>query len=161
MDALRFYTISDRYVKYMQQFEKHIYNNIKGHSQNPHTYVGVLLNVNKLPYFAPLVSMKSKYLSAKDKLDMIMLKPYSVINLNNMMPVPLTEVACIDFSKQEPKYRSLLIKEWNLCRAKRNKIADYANRLYNGIVSGKLSMPQCFDYRYLEEKCQDFINKTE
>ena len=136
MNPLMFYTVSDRYVEYMQQFEKHIYNNIKGTSQNPHTYVGVLLEVNKLPYFAPLVSMKSKYLAAKDKLDMILLKPYSVINLNNMMPVPLSEVAHIDFSKQEPNYRSLLTKEWSLCRAKQKKIISYSNRLYNGIVSG-------------------------
>ena len=160
MEQLKFYTISDRYVNYMQQFERHIYNNIKSSSKNAHTYVGILLHINELSYFAPLVSMKSKYISAKDKLDMILLKPYSVINLNNMMPVPLTEVAYIDFSKQEPKYRSLLMKEWSLCRAKQNKIVSYANRLYNGIVSGKLSMPQCFDYRYLEEKCHDFISKT-
>ena len=143
----------------MQAFERRIYNNYKSMSPNPHPYVGILFRIGEIPYIAPLVSMKDKYLSKKDKLDMILLKPYSVINLNNMMPVPISEVMYIDFSTQEPKYGSLLRKEWELCKSKQTKIIEFANRLYFGIVNGKLVMPQCFDYKFLETKCQDFIAK--
>ena len=114
MEKLKFHTVSDEYVMYMRKFEKHIYSNIKGDSPNRHTYTGILLTVNDMSYFAPLVSMKDKYLNAKDKLDLIVLKPYAVINLNNMMPVPDSEVFLIDFSAQKPDYRSLLTKEWKL-----------------------------------------------
>lgn len=159
MKTLKFYTISDEYIVYMQQFEKHIYSNLKGDSPNRHTYVGILLNINSMTYFAPLVSMKAKYLKAKDKLDIILLKPYAIINLNNMMPVPESEVHLLDFSKQEPHYRDLLKKEWALCKSKQDKIINYAERLYHGITSGKLNMPHCFDYKKLEVKCAAFSSE--
>ena len=159
MKTLKFYTVSDEYITYMRRFEKHIYSNNKADSQNRHTYTGVLLNINNMNYFAPLVSMKEKYLKFNDKLDIVLLKPYAVINLNNMMPVPDSEVFLLDFRKQEKHYRDLLKKEWAICKAKQDRIINYAERLYHGTTSGKLHMPHCFDYKELEAKCLEFISE--
>ena len=51
-------------------------------------YIGVVLEVNGLSYFAPLSSFKLKHKKMKEGVDFIKIKDYAVININNMIPVP-------------------------------------------------------------------------
>lgn len=74
------------------------------HQQHERKYIGIVLEVNGFHYFAPLSSFKQKHLNMQERIDFIKIHNYSVININNMFPVP-TETPltrrCNDFLKLE------------------------------------------------------------
>lgn len=47
-------------------------------------YIGIILEVKGIKYFAPLSSFKNKHKQMKEGVDFIKIKDYAVINLNNM-----------------------------------------------------------------------------
>lgn len=51
-------------------------------------YIGIVLEINGLSYFAPLSSFKQKHKKMKEGVDFIKIRDYAVININNMIPVP-------------------------------------------------------------------------
>lgn len=51
-------------------------------------YIGVVFEINKFSYFAPLSSFKPKHKKMKESVDFIKIKDYAVIDINNMIPVP-------------------------------------------------------------------------
>ena len=66
-----------------------------------------------MDYFAPLSSFKDKHRHIKEDLDLLKIKDYAVINLNNMFPAHLVSCHYVDFSKvSNHKYRDLLLAEW-------------------------------------------------
>lgn len=55
---------------------------------NERKYTGVILEVNGMKYFAPMSSFKPKHCKMPEMIDFIKLGNLSVVNLNNMFPVP-------------------------------------------------------------------------
>jgi len=82
---MKLYTIDTAYIRYLQKFQAHIYDNIENNRLRP--YVGVVLAINNHKYYAPLTSPKQKHHSMSDRLDFIRLehkgKLIAVVNLNN------------------------------------------------------------------------------
>lgn len=107
-DKLSFYTVDGAYVDYLAPHAPHLFRNAKAGQAHSRKYVGIVLRVNGLDYFAPLSSFKEKHRRMKDGLDFIKVKHYAVINLNNMFPVPAGSCQKVDF-KAEPdaRYRAL------------------------------------------------------
>ena len=69
-------------------------------------YIGVVFEIKGMKYFAPLSSFKDKHKKMKESIDFIKIKDYAVINLNNMIPVPDSQIVDIDINKEkEPSYR--------------------------------------------------------
>ena len=62
---MRFYHITETYINYLRQFDQMVYKD-KNESR---PYVGVVLSVGGIQYFAPFTSPKSKHLRMKNSLD--------------------------------------------------------------------------------------------
>ena len=108
MDNIKLYEIDPLYVKYISQFAEHAFHNKQPGQQNERKYIGVILTVNGMDYFAPLSSYKEKHLRMPETIDFIKVKRYAVININNMFPVPSGLATYVDISKEKnPKYKSL------------------------------------------------------
>lgn len=96
----------------------HIYLIIKNPIKFIIGYIGVILKVHGIDYFAPLSSYKEKHKQMKETLDFIKVKTYSVINLNNMFPVQSKDYTYLDFSKeQDLNYKSLLESEYGYIKS--------------------------------------------
>lgn len=54
MDRLKFYNIDDQYIEYLYQFDKKVPFN--KNSKRP--YIGIILEINGITYFAPMFSPK-------------------------------------------------------------------------------------------------------
>lgn len=90
MDRLRIYNINNDYINYLSQFDLNIDFNVKEHSQHFRPYIGILLCMNDIYYFAPLKSPKQKYnKKMKSHIDIILIEDgkKGVINLNDMIPI--------------------------------------------------------------------------
>lgn len=115
MDNVKIYEISRNYISYLAAFAPHLFCNSKSGQANERKYIGVILQVNGMDYFAPLSSFKPKHKKMDEMLDFIKVRNYAVINLNNMFPVPISEYRYVDFSAIiDAKYKSLLQAEYSL-----------------------------------------------
>ena len=61
MDNIRFYEINTDYIDYLVPYEPHLFHNSKKGQANQRKYIGVVLQVNGMDYFAPLSSFKPKH----------------------------------------------------------------------------------------------------
>lgn len=94
-----------------------------------------------------------------ETLDLIKIKDYSVINLNNMFHVPEDCCFYVDMSKEcNLKYKSLLLTECRCIKSIQNKIPKDATILYNLKIKGQKSAltNRCNDFLLLEELCKKY-----
>ena len=85
-----------------------------------------------IKYFAPLSSFKDKHKKMRESIDFIKIKDYAVINLNNMIPVPDSQIVDIDINKEkEPSYRYLLQAESREISRQKNRIRKNAEIVYS------------------------------
>lgn len=129
---LRFYTIKDDFINKMKSLDSKIQNNYGG----TRPYVGVLLVINGLNYYAPLSSYKPK----QDKINNITVfklhekgnpnNKLGVIHINNMFPViddQLIEIT-IDITD---KYGRLLQNQYEFILHFQDQIQAQAQQLYD------------------------------
>ena len=93
---IRIYEIKTEYIKYLSQYQKHLFMHDNGKEKRK--YIGIILEINSVKYFAPLSSFKEKHKKMAEGVDFIKLKDYAVININNMIPVPMSQVIEIDIN---------------------------------------------------------------
>lgn len=157
MENIKLYTVSDKYIEYLSTYAPHLFHNKKAGQSHKRAYIGIILKVNGLDYFAPLSSYKDKHKRMKETLDFIKVKKYSVINLNNMFPIQSKDYTYLDFSKvQDTKYKSLLLSEYRYIKSIQEKIHKNASLVYKMKVSGQMNSltKRCNDFKLLEEKCR-------
>ena len=118
MDNIKLYEVSPAYIDYLAPHAPHLFRNKQPGQRNERKYIGVVLAINGVDYFAPLSSFKEKHRKMQEGLDFIKVKNYAVINLNNMFPVPVGQCSYVDISKERnPKYRSLLLAEYRYIKS--------------------------------------------
>ena len=129
---MKLVTIDENYIEYLRKFS----NTVRENKNSSRPYVGIVFEINEIYYFAPLASPKIKHLSMKENIDFIKLKNgvLGVINLNNMIPVPLSLVYEINFEKYDNKYKNLLIDQAIYIRDNSEKIKNSASKLYRLIT---------------------------
>ena len=158
--SIGIYEIDWDYVQYISQSFPHAFHNKKKNHNNTRKYVGVVLQINDMKYFAPLSSYKDKHKHMKDGLDLIKVKKYAVINLNNMFPVPDTCYHLVDFSKEtDQHYRNLLMSEYRFIKMIREKIRKNALLIYNHKLKNDNSTPlakRCNDFSKMEIICKQY-----
>ena len=162
MKKLNFYTVKEEYVKYMSQFDKKISKSYDEKARRP--FIGIVLNVDGILYFAPFSSPKAKHLKMKNTIDFLKIDNGNLgaINFNNMMPIPIDQCVKIDVANESDQtYKTLLYKQINWCNEKGNTlvILNKAKNLYNKVINKKLPqriIDRCCDFKMLEEKSKEY-----
>jgi len=152
MSRIQFYHISDKYIEYLHQFDEKVPFNKNG--KRP--YIGIVLNINNIKYFAPLFSPKPQHAKYSDNPTYLRIgKDYGIIRFNLMLPVIESELSYIDFNDiEDEKYRNLLIAQNNFIQTNTAKILERANKLYKWVVCDKkdfFTSISC-NFQLLEEK---------
>ena len=159
---VKVYEVSEDYVDYLVPHAPHLFRNKKQGQQNSRKYIGVVLHIEEIDYFAPLSSFKDKHKRMNETLDFIKIKNYSVINLNNMFPIPNGCYSYVDISKEyNPKYKSLLLAEYRYIKSIQEKIRKNAATLYKLKTKGENSAltKRCNDFLLLESLCKKYSFK--
>ena len=159
MDNVKLYEVEPAYINYLSPYAPHLFQNKKPGQNNERKYIGIVLTVEGIEYFAPLSSFKEKHQKMREGLDFIKVKNYAVINLNNMFPVPKGSYRYVDISQERnPKYKSLLLAEYRFIKAIQDKIRKNAATLYSIKINGPVSplTRRCNDFRKLEELCREY-----
>ena len=158
--TLKIYEIQNAYIDYLSEFAPHLFHNKKVLQSNERKYIGIILKVNEHDYFAPLSSFKQKHYKMKEGLDFIKIKTFAVINLNNMFPVPKSQVIDFDIkSVKNPKYKELLQREYRIITSLEKRIIESAEKLYNYKIENKDNTPlakRCNDFLLLEQKATEY-----
>ena len=162
MEKLNFYKINEKYVKYMSQFDNRISKNYEEKARRP--FIGIVLNVDGILYFAPFTSPKPKHLKMKNTIDFLKIDEgrLGAINFNNMIPIPIEQCMKIDVQNEpDEAYKILLYKQINWCNEGEHTvlILNKARTLYTKVINKKLPQrinDRCCDFKMLEEKSKGY-----
>ena len=164
MESLKIYEIQNAYIDYLVPFAPHLFHNKKDTQENERKYIGIILTVNGLDYFAPLSSYKEKHRKMKNNMDFLKIGNYAVINLNNMFPVPKSLCIYVDISKESnSSYKALLSAEYRIITSLADRIVKNAKSLYEYKMKNENITPlakRCNDFKLLEEKCKEYCTKS-
>ena len=108
-------------------------------------YVGIVLTVGGLDYFAPLSSPKPKHMSMKNQTDFMKINggKWGAINFNNMIPIHPSCLTVVEMKilptddKAEIDYKNLLVNQLSWCNSNKAGIYSRAAKLYQMIVTKK------------------------
>lgn len=158
--AIKIYEVNPQYINYLIPYAPHLFQNKQPGQHNERKYIGIVLIVNDMNYFAPLSSFKSKHEKMKNRLDFIKIGNYAVININNMFPVPNDEYTYVDIpTVKNPQYRKLLMTEYRIIRKLQDRIMKNAAEVYkHKLKYGDTTAlaKRCNNFKLLEEKCKKF-----
>lgn len=159
---LKFYEVDSEYIKFLKENGDTKIPNIdyKNHKK---FFCGIVLTINNFNYFAPVSSFNKKQHTVflildKDKSSNKMV-PISSLRFSFMFPCPIEYLTQKNFSKEDEKYRNLLIKELHYCNINREKIQKKAMEVYKlGINKETRIKFNICDFQKLEEKCLEYMN---
>lgn len=155
------YNIESEYLDYLRRYDKKI---PLQHSQLVNRpFVGIILIVNNINYFAPLSSPKEKHKTMKPNIDFLKISngEYGVINLNNMLPAPINVCTAIKIKELKEtedltliKYANLIANQKNWCTRNRDLINNRAQKLYDKSLNNRLPLnikERCVDFKVVEK----------
>jgi protein AbiQ len=156
MKNLKMYYIQDDYIDLLRKYDSKVPYN-KNHSR---PYVGVVIKINDINFFAPMSSPKPKHQTMKNGIDVFKINngALGVINLNNMIPVPDSALIPVNYSNLSPRYKTLLEDQRQFIN--NNKISLYkkVDKLYS--LYNKNSIPdiakRCCNFKLLEKLCREY-----
>ena len=140
---LNLYSVSDKYIKYLMQFDNRIYDNKEDSRTYKRKYVGVVLTINGFNYYVPMSSPKrsdyidyEKKIIRKDTKTIIRIheggRLYGTLRISNMIPVPITELEpYIIADEKDLKYKQVILGELRYINRNTEKIVKYAKIVYN------------------------------
>lgn len=156
---MKFYHIKEDFITYLRQFDTKIAEN----KNQTRPYVGIVLEVNSVKYYAPFSSPKPKHKKMKNGKDFRKINNglYGAINFNNMIPVLDSALIEIDIANiADVKYRRLLQNQYNSIKADEKGILKTAENLRKLIFDAETNLSahdkvikqRCCDLVLLEEK---------
>lgn len=160
---LKIINVQSAYLEYLYNFDFRVPKEHKNEGANKRPFIGILFNVDKILYFAPLSSPKPKHLKLSNKaLDVYKIDEgrLGVINFNNMIPVLPECVINIDVndlpdtSKEDKQYKNLLIKQIIAINDYENQVKRKGRALYNTVIYKKGNqnlLDRCCDFLKLEQ----------
>ncbi len=165
---LKIVKVNAEYCDYLRKYDKKVAYNKNEKDLRP--FIGVLFNIGKYEYFAPLTSPKPKHLKMKNTLDFLKIKngELGAVNFNNMIPVMPSNYKLLDLDKisinnLERKYIKLLEEQRLWLNENYKSIKNKSKKLYDLYNCGKLNkniMDRCCNFKLLEEKCNEYNNLT-
>ena len=151
--SIRIDEVRNEYIEYLSSYQKHISTQTDQNFKRK--YIGIVLEVSGIKYFAPLSSFKDKHKKMKESVDFIKIKDYAVINLNNMIPVPDSQIVNININKEKnASYRYLLQAESREVNRQKNRIRKNAEIVYSHKKHNGVSTPlakRTNDFELLEK----------
>lgn len=167
---LNLYSISDKYIRYLRQFDNRIYDNKEDIRTQIRKYLGIVLTINDFNYYIPMSSpKKSDYLDIenksirKDTKTIIRMhdgdRLYGTLRISNMIPVPITELEpYIISSENDFKYKEVILGELRYINNNSDKIVKYAKIVYNQKINnidiGYIK--NTVNFKLLEEKLKEW-----
>lgn len=157
-NGIRIYEIKSEYIRYLSNYQKHIFEHADGKGRRK--YIGIVLEMHGMKYFAPLSSYKAKHKKMKETIDFIKIKECAVINLNNMIPVPNSQIVEIDINKEKDlSYRYLLQAESREVNRQKNRIRKnaeivYSHKKHNGNSTALAKRTN--EFEMLEKLCKEY-----
>ena len=105
---LSFVLVDSAYCDFLRKTDPCVPYTMDKKSNRP--FVGILLQVGAMSYYAPLSSPKPKHLAMKNQIDLLKINggQYGVINFNNMIPVHSNLISTIDLSTSSADSTSAL-----------------------------------------------------
>ena len=97
---INWYSIDKSYVNYLKKYDKNVPN--IDYTGRLKCFLGIIIQINSIAYFAPLTSYKKKFDNMNNDIDFYKIigknrKVYGAININNMIPVSKNEYLEITF----------------------------------------------------------------
>ena len=140
---LKFYQADEDYCDFLRQADPCV--PYIQDEKNTRPFVGVLLTVSGLDYFAPLSSPKPKHKTMKNQVDFLKINggEWGAINFNNMIPIHPNCLTAVDMkiidtdNKSEKDYKNLLSNQLSWCNSNKVGILNRAEKLYQMIVTKK------------------------
>lgn len=158
-DNMKFFHIEEDFISYLRQFDTKVAENKK----QTRPYVGIVLEINSIKYYAPFSSPKPKHKKMKNAKDFRKINNgmYGAINFNNMIPVLDSALIEIDIANiTDVKYRRLLQNQYNSIKSDEKGILKTAENLRKIIFAegknlsehDKIIKQRCCNLVLLEEK---------
>lgn len=176
--TMRLIEISDEYIEYMKKFFENILDNKMNSRKHGRKYLGVIMNINNQDYFAPLSSPKKSDYNTDGSIKnstIIVLRMITkknskehllgTIKLNNMIPVPSTEIINYNLNlEKDKKYKNLVINELRWIQKNTSKITKAAQNVYNIKMNENKNinsknerfLNSIISFKEAEEKCKLF-----
>jgi hypothetical protein len=160
---LKFYEVDSEYIRYLRENGDNKIPNVN-YDKHKKFFCGIVLTINNFNYFAPVSSFNKKMhtvflIMDKDRKTKE-LKAISSLRFSFMFPCPIEFLSQKDFSKEDEKYQILLRKELHYCNINRERIKKKAERVYYlGINENTRKKFNICDFKKLEEKCLEYLNK--
>ena len=145
--------VDSGYCQFLRQHDEIVEDNKNG----TRPYVGVVINLGEIEYYAPLTSPKEKHKTMKNMKDFRKINggKYGAINFNNMIPVKKDYLTKIDIDNlADVKYRRLLQNQYRHLQHDEKQIRDQADKLRKLVLSATESLSEA-DKR-IKARCCDF-----
>jgi protein AbiQ len=155
---LKIFEVKSEYIQYLSNYQNHLF--LHTNEKDKRKYIGIVFQINGINYFAPLSSYKTKHVKMRESVDFIKIKDYAVINLNNMIPVPNSQIVEIDINKEKDlSYRYLLQAESREINRQKNRIRKnaeivYSHKIHNGDSTALAK--RINDFELLEKLCREY-----
>ncbi|MFZ8766333.1 type III toxin-antitoxin system ToxN/AbiQ family toxin [Vibrio harveyi] len=175
---MKFYVVNDDYIEHLIKVDGHVYKNKAGRP-----YIGVLFEVNGSKFLAPLTSHKEKHDRIPDTSPLIFkmyelgsesseseesgevkeVNKLGMVQLNNMIPVPDSEMELLNVDSRDAKYRNLLDMQQQYLRKHQEEFQKKARKLYNIVKGGhaKGLISKCCDFTALEAAMLNYSSKAQ
>ena len=156
---MRFYHIRDSYIDFLRKYDTKVSKN----KPESRPYVGVVLQIDDIKYYAPFTSPKEKHLKMKNGKDFRKIHggEYGAINFNNMIPVPDKALLELDIDNEpDEKYRRLLQNQYRAIQKDLVSITNTARKLRTLVLKedeelsefDKKVKARCCDLKMLESR---------
>lgn len=170
---MRFYTINKDYIDYLKEFDNKVPNvEYQGRLKLFAGKIKLQNNNESIGYYIPLTSLKDKFEPINETFDIYKImdnkrESYtSVLNINNMIPVP--DIAVTEFSydmlrnnesfktlSEKDKYYHLVIDELNYINENKDIIEYNAKTIFSMVNDNNKN------YQQLADRCCNFVDLFE
>lgn len=165
---MKIYTVKEEYIKFLSCFDSRVSMNKK--EKRP--YVGIVLQIDEIKYYAPLTSPKPKHRKMKNAVDFRKIGGgiYGAINFNNMIPVTDSEIYLkIIENETDMKYRELLKNQLRHLQRDGYAICATAYKLHAMCMKEDSSLTEheraiklrCCDFSLLEKHYKEYSVKMQ
>ncbi len=153
-----FYNINSNYCDYLRNYDKNIPYTMDNKATRP--FIGIVIKIEDINYYAPLTSPKEKHLKMKNQIDFLKIDNGNLgaINFNNMIPVTEDNISKIEIKNiQDKDYKNLLENQLSWCNKKQNKqnILDKAKKLYD-YINNPNNIKNVDRWEKIKYRCCDF-----